>query len=620
MPTGITPSPSVAAMGSLYGANSSAGGGVATGTPINLNGTPTVTNTSDPARNGVGVTSTTPNAPTGTSGASGSGSAPTTATVVTPQAANNDLSAIATHTAQITQGLSTQAQNNSNNSAANNTPTVNGYNVGTVSSGQKGELTIQGSNGQTYYANPVAQPSTSVGDVLSGLVNGTNGTSGATTPDTETQNANDFASAAAQTESDNESAYSQMQASLSGLMSGVFPLNSAEQALVDSTNQSFQTLESSQALQNTNLQAGTSELDNVTGTARYAPEIAAGQLNQAVNSGLTKIAALETQRVQAVANLQEGFQKQDLDMIQTAYKDYTDLSTSKLGILKDINDAASTAEQNARTYALAVSSQQLTAKKDAADEAQAQADLAEKTKSDNVSESIALANEKLNQATFNATYGVFTDADGQPVNAGNVPGVTKGANGASYMDLSQFTDPKQQEAAANIARQTGMPIVSPTQKPALDQWQSVNSLLNKIQLEVTGQTGGQNATNYTTDVTNLNNALKDLATKDSNFSTISSSNIGNGGLLDITNTGTKLSNINNLRDNLNSAMSAMIPNMPTPIFGQTFTSPSDVENWALKTGNSAVLNNLKASFPNASANDLMKAINTGQEPTTENPQ
>ena len=53
--------------------------------------------------------------------------------------------------------------------------------------------------------------------------------------------------------------------------------------------------------------------------------------------------------------------------------------------------------------------------------------------------------------------------------------------------------------------------------------------------------------------------------------------------------------------------------MPTPLFGQTFSSPADVETWATQTGNSQVLANLQASYPNASSEDLMKIINTGQE-------
>lgn len=150
-----------------------------------------------------------------------------------------------------------------------------------------------------------------------------------------------------------QSAYDTFQEQVNSLRNGTFPLSATEQALVDSTNQSFQRQEQAQELANKNLVGGVTQLQAVTGLDRYAPEIAMGKIAEAVNYGIGKITDIDAQRVEAVSKLQQGFDDKNYKLISESYQAYTDLSKQKLSALeymhKDIQDTA----KDLRDYNLA---------------------------------------------------------------------------------------------------------------------------------------------------------------------------------------------------------------------------------------------------------------------------
>lgn len=416
---------------------------------------------------------------------------------------------------------------------------------------------------------------------------------------------------------------------LNQLNAGSYPLKPEQTAQVNGITQQFQNLIQQQATANANYTGGMTVAQNLYGMGTAPTGL--GAIQGTITDGIQKIASLQSEQASAVGKMMSDFEDENYKELSDTYDKYTAASKTIQDHLDTVAATIQKTMEDNRNYQLQVKQQQDTEaqnkfddtmktetfnasqKKDAFDEMMQSANFTETQKKDNaeiynqqVSQDIAKANLQISKDTYDATYGIFKDASGQPITATNIPGMTKQSNGTTVMDLSTFTDPKQQTAAANLARKTGAPVVTAAQAPAYHAWQSVNSLLNTIQTEADK---GSARNSYKNDTGNLTAALKSLSSKDPAFATISTSGIGNGGLLDFSSSHTD--QINALRDNLNSSLQAMIPGIPTPLFGQTFNSPADVQTWAQANGQTKIIDNLTKSYPNASAEDILKMINTG---------
>src|ERR1700760_1044551 len=103
------------------------------------------------------------------------------------------------------------------------------------------------------------------------------------------------------------------------------------------------------------------------------------------------------------------------------------------------------------------------------------------------------------------------------------------------------------------------------------------------------------AQQYATDAASLNNVLASLS-KNTQFSQLNGFNAPQASFFTSLGTdgGVKDNQMfSNIRDGLNSSIGSVIPNAQVPIFGQTFSSPAQVEQWAQQNGYTGELNNLK---------------------------
>lgn len=120
---------------------------------------------------------------------------------------------------------------------------------------------------------------------------------------------------------DQNNQYAQTAQQLQAIASGVYPLSAPEQALLTSTAAVFQQTIAAQQQANTAYTGQMTEAMASLGISTSAPTEAIGNVQAAISSGQSKIASLDAQMSQSLATLQQGFQKQDFDMVQSAWED-----------------------------------------------------------------------------------------------------------------------------------------------------------------------------------------------------------------------------------------------------------------------------------------------------------
>lgn len=147
---------------------------------------------------------------------------------------------------------------------------------------------------------------------------------------------------------------STMQTKLDQFTNGTVPLNQYEQSQIDATKESFNQIIQAQKLANQNYEGGVTVTNQTQGLSKYSPEMAAGNTLAAVSEGLQKIAALNVQMNQAVAQMRQGFQTNDYNMVKNQYdallnaqKEKTVQIETVYNTAKDTADRLKTSEQEA---------------------------------------------------------------------------------------------------------------------------------------------------------------------------------------------------------------------------------------------------------------------------------
>ncbi len=279
-------------------------------------------------------------------------------------------------------------------------------------------------------------------------------------------------------EAQNEQAYNDYKNQVSQLQNGTFPLTPSQQSQVDALQKKFDVIKAQQEIANRNFTSGTTQIGITKGLNRYAPQIAQGEIQAAINSGIQKIADIESQASDAVSKLQQGFETQDFDMISKAYEAYSSYVNQKDSTLKSMISEVDAKEKDLRDYNYKVT-------QDAVDNAfkaetfNAQQD---KNKFDEMmasnkfnadqkqqiqdnyfkAQDLAINKAKLNLDVQKQAFdeGQITGAEFAQ-SAADLPGVKTLSNiGAQYFDPTQFSDKKQASAAENAARKAGIPILS----------------------------------------------------------------------------------------------------------------------------------------------------------------
>ncbi len=148
--------------------------------------------------------------------------------------------------------------------------------------------------------------------------------------------------------------YNQMadsaKADLDKFAQGTYPLTSAQQAQLDATKQQFDNLISQQRTTNQNYENGVRILGNVTGRSQYFPDIAMGEVQSAINSGLQKVGDLQSKEASTLAQMEEGFQTDNFKMVNDAHNTLLNIEKSIVDNMKGVHDSIVAAQKDARDF------------------------------------------------------------------------------------------------------------------------------------------------------------------------------------------------------------------------------------------------------------------------------
>lgn len=239
--------------------------------------------------------------------------------------------------------------------AATNRPT--NLPPGTVFNPATGQVTdprtgnvYAGSTGQDFQGMRFVDPQVAAQMGLTGLPSGTpggqnqlsGGVSGPTGVSTPSGAPGSLDEQLAKITEQTDQAFNTYQQSMKQLQSGTFPLTPEQNAQVQAMQSQIDQMKQAQIAANDRYTRGMTQAGISSGRARYAPEIELGNIQNTINSGLSKIRDIEIQGMQAMTDLKKGFETSDYQMINDQYDRLTSALEKKSvtisSMQKAIND------------------------------------------------------------------------------------------------------------------------------------------------------------------------------------------------------------------------------------------------------------------------------------------
>lgn len=153
--------------------------------------------------------------------------------------------------------------------------------------------------------------------------------------------------------------YVAMQTSLDNAYAGK-DITPEQKAELDLVNQKFNDLKELQITANKNYEGGVTAMGLVSGRSRYAPELEAGNIQSAVNSGISKLNSLEAERARTINELKQAFITKNVEKIQKAWENYSKVTSQKATNLKELNAKLSEAEKAQREWNYKVAQDSIT--------------------------------------------------------------------------------------------------------------------------------------------------------------------------------------------------------------------------------------------------------------------
>lgn len=133
--------------------------------------------------------------------------------------------------------------------------------------------------------------------------------------------------------------YDNYTAQVAQIANGTFPLTPSQQAQYNALQGQFEQLRQQQLTANKNYTGAITNLGIRAGRSRYAPDVEQGEIQGAINLGLSKIADIDTKSSAALASLQQGFEDNDYKLINAQYGALQDL-------MKEKNDSLASMQQS----------------------------------------------------------------------------------------------------------------------------------------------------------------------------------------------------------------------------------------------------------------------------------
>lgn len=129
------------------------------------------------------------------------------------------------------------------------------------------------------------------------------------------------------------------------MQNGTIPLNPYEQAQIDATTNSFNSVMEAQKLANKNYEAGVGVANEARGLSRYSPAMAQGEILSAVTEGNKKVADLNTKMQQSLATMKQGFQDNKYASVKDAYNVFVAAQKEKTATIENTYKIAAAKEK-----------------------------------------------------------------------------------------------------------------------------------------------------------------------------------------------------------------------------------------------------------------------------------
>lgn len=265
-------------------------------------------------------------------------------------------------------------------------------------------------------------------------------------------------------------------ASLQNLLQGTIPLSAPQQALITSLQTQLQQNVLDQTKANQSL-VGTLTESQFRSGGEYTPDQMAGSIHNAISVGTQKIQALDNAAALTIANLEQGFKKDNYSIINQQYsildKQLSDKASAiqstydkTISAIKDYRDNQQKQVQDAITNQLNSDKFDYQQVKDVIDQAHAQGVLTEQVRHNKMAELDAANRTKLQDQSVATQQGELklkqnaaatgTGSDGM--------GILSGASqttmtGKQYVDSSQFKGAAYNQAQKQAAA-LGIPFIN----------------------------------------------------------------------------------------------------------------------------------------------------------------
>jgi hypothetical protein len=135
---------------------------------------------------------------------------------------------------------------------------------------------------------------------------------------------------------------------LKQLNDGTFPLTADQQAQVDAINKQYDQLIAEQEVANANYSGVVQAVENARGSNMYNPKTSAGNVTAAINSGIAKIAKIESEAQQAVAQMRMAFEDKNYQRASDAYDRANNALKDKQAEIDKIQDRVDKATKDAQ--------------------------------------------------------------------------------------------------------------------------------------------------------------------------------------------------------------------------------------------------------------------------------
>jgi hypothetical protein len=137
--------------------------------------------------------------------------------------------------------------------------------------------------------------------------------------------------------------------SLNKALNGTYPLTADQQAQIDGIKATFASLIEQQKTANANFTGATTTAENLYGMGNSLAGL--GEIKGTVDAGLAKVADLNNKLASTVAQMTSAFKTDNLNMLKTAYDEYTGLVKSRQDEFDKLTAAATAAAKDARDFA-----------------------------------------------------------------------------------------------------------------------------------------------------------------------------------------------------------------------------------------------------------------------------